>query len=277
VSWLFGILLAILEGRSRPKFIFHERGWILRKSPTYPILVRSASKIGTIVGVSKHVVERANALGIPVAKTTEVPNAIDTDYFRPNTSLGREFRQEAGIPPGSFVIGFAGRIDKVKGWQTLLSAFGIVAEDRSMRLLISGIGPQAAQLKSLISAHRHNQKILYIGYQREMLHFYNALDVCVVPSILEPFGRVQLEAQACGIPVICSDIPGINETVSARNAMMVPVGDPKALAEAIIALHQNKDICLRYQKAGLENSQKYGLDQYLSRIEQLYLHEVRST
>lgn len=270
VSWLFGLLAAKLQGSRGPRLVFHERGGILYRRGSYAALIRRAAQAGKIICVSGYIRDRVKEIGIEGDDLIVMHNAIDLRYFRPDPAARNRFRQSVGIGEEVFLAGFAGRIVPEKGWKTLLDAFAVAAFDGKAHLLIAGIGPDSTRLQKTIHALGLETRITFIGYSEDMSDFYNSLDVCIVPSLIEPFGRVQLEAQACGVPIIASRIPGILETVSEDNAILTAAGDQNALADALVRLESAPQLRIEYEKRGLVNVRKFGLEDYISGLEQLY-------
>jgi glycosyltransferase involved in cell wall biosynthesis len=270
VSWLYGILLASVEFASRPALIFHERGGVLNLRGPYDRLLRAAARRGQIVCVSGYIRDRVAERGIDQGEMLVVHNAIDLTYFHPDPRSGKTFRRHIGLGPKETVIGFAGRLVPEKGWRVLVEAFRVLESRPRARLLIAGTGAEAGALQGILEAGGLEGRTTFLGYTEDMLGFYNALDMCVFPSLVEPFGRVQLEAQACGVPVIASRISGILETISSQNALLVAPGDPDQLMRAILRLEANPKLGETLRRAGLENVRRFGLSNYFTEMEALY-------
>jgi glycosyltransferase involved in cell wall biosynthesis len=175
---------------------------------------------------------------------------VDPDLFRPQSAVGN--RQSAvGSPqpilcpllPAScspFIIGYAGGLVPEKGVDLLLRACAGGSEDWS--LLIQGDGPERSRLAALATDLGVAARVHFLGRRpsTEMPAFYQALDVLVLPSVsrpnwIEQFGRVLVEAMACGVPVIgstCGEIPH----VIGDAGLVFFEGDVAALREALVAL-----------------------------------------
>jgi glycosyltransferase involved in cell wall biosynthesis len=116
------------------------------------------------------------------------------------------------------VLGYFGRMSDGKGIFTLLEAASVAMRDEpKLRCLWVGDGPDAKALRERVAtdaalAHRHH----FTGWTEDVHPFYNAISMLAFPSKRpETFGRVAVEAQACGIPVLGSDIGGVPETIQA--------------------------------------------------------------
>lgn len=151
-----------------------------------------------------------------------------------------EYRQliyeQLEIAHGSFVFGWVGRVTKDKGVKELVEAFiDIVNRDPNIHLIMVGAMEQNHGLPSqIIELIMKHSNIHYVGKQDLVEVYYSAMDVFVLPSYREGFGSVILEAQAMGIPVIATDIPGPREAlVNGKTGILVPAGTIKPLEAAM--------------------------------------------
>lgn len=136
-----------------------------------------------------------------------------------------------------FKIGFVSRIDRGKGWNVLIEAINILEQKKiKIKVYIVGGGPQIGEMKALID--RYNlPDIRYIGpiAHDDLPDFYRSLDVFIFPTVLcESLGLVGLEAMACGVPVIGSNIGGLTDYITdGYNGFMFNPGDSTDLADKI--------------------------------------------
>ncbi len=136
------------------------------------------------------------------------PLGVDTMQFRPIPEEGKKLREELGLG-NSFVVGYVGRFVEEKGMHTLMDALPHLAGSR-FKLLMVGNGPMLGELRQ---AQERYPELLYIADQvthRDVHRWMNAMDVLTLPSLTMPnwkeqFGRVIVEAMACGVPVLGSD------------------------------------------------------------------------
>lgn len=179
------------------------------------------------------------------ASTTDVLyNPIDTEHFKPNAELRDAERARLGIAPDEVLVGYIGRIESNKGILPFANAMNTAMERvPNLRALWIGFGRREAELDACIAstpnAHRHMRR----GWSEEMLAYYAAMDIVVLPSTgRESFGRVLVEAQSCEIPVLGSNIGGIAETMKpGATGRLVAPGDSAAWADAITSLALDKD------------------------------------
>lgn len=183
-------------------------------------------------------------LGADNAKICTIPPGIDLDRFTPRD--GRAARARLGLPDGPLVL-FVGRIDPIKGIDTLLDAFALLSRHcaETPRLIFIG-GSRTRDGdglgRDLQPVARRAEELGIRGLidfrgsapQDELPDYYAAATVAAVPSRYESFGLVAVEAMACGLPVVASRAGGLKFTVEdGVSGYLVPPSDPAALAEAL--------------------------------------------
>lgn len=138
-------------------------------------------------------------------------------------------RQSVDAGPDTPLVAFVGRLDPVKGVDTLIRAFRKI-ERPDIRLAIVGDGSETAALKALAEG---DSRITFAGYSKAPADWYRAADLVVMPSHHEPFALVALEAMSCNTPLLASDLEGFQEIFRDRPDNRYPEGDVDALAERI--------------------------------------------
>lgn len=133
-------------------------------------------------------------------------------------------RRELGVQPHELLVGGVGRLAEKKGFDTLIEAFKR-ANLADAKLVILGEGRERRSLERLCT-----ERVSLPGFRVNIKDYYQAFDVFVCPSIIEPFGLVILEALDAGVPVISSDTAGPRETLERYPGTLVPAGDVEALA-----------------------------------------------
>jgi len=133
-----------------------------------------------------------------------VPNGVDVETFRPDAEP--ELRAALGIPADAIVAAFCAKLDPAHLTKRPDLAIEATARVDGLRLLMIGGGP----LQARYEAQADGARVIFAGDQShdEVARHLRAADFLVMPSTLESFGIVQLEAMACGLPVVISDLPG---------------------------------------------------------------------
>lgn len=188
-----------------------------------------------VICCSEAVAEHARRdLGIPAQRVVVVRNGIE-----PPPKVTREAaRMALGRPPEP-VIGCVGALQPHKGHAVLLEAFAALPEAlRTATLLIAGAGPERAHLEARRSALGLSASVRFLGERPDIRSLLPALDLLVAPSVgREGLGVAVLEAMDAGVPVVASRVGGLPEVVLDRaTGILVPEGDPQALAAAMAAL-----------------------------------------
>jgi len=188
-------------------------------------------------------------------KVTVIPNGVDTKRFHPKLDKNK-IREKYGIDKDAKIVLFVGRLEAYKGCEYLLSAFSIIARKvKNVYLILVGRGPLESSLKETAIKLGIKKRVFFAKYVRdeELPYYYAACDVFVLPSISEHegFGIVQLEALACGKPVITTNIPGVKEVDAKELATIhIPPKDERSLAEAILAVLKNEKLAIKMGRNG---------------------------
>jgi len=218
-------------------------------------------------------------------KVTIIPPGVDTSRFYPIPS--DEARAAIGLPPSGCIILYVGRIEPLKGVDTLIRAMAIMRQNGALRecpqgLMIIGGDPQASpdemnaemtRLQGLCRELGMEDIILFLGKRDQdfLPYYYSAAEVLVMPSHYESFGMVALEAMACGTPVVASQVGGLAFLVQdGITGYVVPDDDPQALAHRLIQLIQDPRLRHKMGERAAAYAQEYAWEKIASRILTLY-------
>jgi glycogen synthase len=178
----------------------------------------------------------ADIFDIDERRVAVIPNGVDPSELRPTGDL-QALRSEFAKPQEKLVL-LVGRLVYEKGFQLALEALpGVIERVGNVRFLVAGSGTHEAELKAQaerLGLSEHGTFVGWIG--DDVLHsLYRIADLCVVPSIYEPFGLVALEAMASGCPCIVADTGGLREVVPVgeRVGLRFNGGDPEHLGVMI--------------------------------------------
>lgn len=217
------------------------------------------------------------------AKITVIPPGVDLARFHPIDR--NEAKARLGIPLHHTNILFAGRIERLKGVETLLRAMCLLRHEHpevmdNVCLAIVGGDPWAddldaemARLQALRTELDVHDMVTFLGAkdQKTLPYYYAAAAFVVMPSHYESFGMVALEAMAMGTPVIASEVGGLVHLVKpGYNGLHVPVGDPVALADRVYDLITNVEHRERLGRQARHYARQFDWNRIAGRILALY-------
>jgi glycosyltransferase involved in cell wall biosynthesis len=185
-----------------------------------------------VVAISQGIAAVLRADGVPAARISCVPSAVDTDIYRPQRDRAW-LAAETGIAPQQPVIGMVAQLIPRKGHRYLLAALpALLARHPAAQVLLLGRGPLQAQLQADIAAQGLADRVWMMGFRDDLPRLLPCLDLLVHPAEREGLGVSLLQAAACGVPIVASDAGGMPEVVQ-ENGHLVPPGDVAALAAAM--------------------------------------------
>jgi D-inositol-3-phosphate glycosyltransferase len=211
--------------------------------------------------------------GADAAKVTVVPCGVDLNLFHPVPQ--DEAKQVLGLPLERCVILFVGRIEPLKGIDTLLQAIALIApempcwQDELSVIIIGGapgagieeVNAELARLERLRAELGIEDLVTFQGAkdQDTLVYYYSAAQMVVMPSHYESFGMVALEAMACGTPVVASKVGGLAYSVrDGQTGFLVPERDAGALATRIRQLLKDHDLRQQLGRQAAHWAQRYG-------------------
>ena len=184
-------------------------------------------------------------------------SACGVDLKKFDISRREEYRQitrnELSIPEDAFVFGFVGRVNKDKGINELFGAFRKIEEiTGKLYLVVVGRDERENHIdKDLNQWVNENPKIIFTGLSDKVEQYLSAMDCYVLPSYREGFGLSVAEAEAMGLPVIVTDIPGPTDAMTkGKTGVAVPKKDTEALYGAMLKLYWDGNRRAEYGSAG---------------------------
>jgi glycosyltransferase involved in cell wall biosynthesis len=171
-----------------------------------------------------------------------LPNPVDTRHFHACPEARRRSREALGFAPDDVVVGFVGRIEPEKGVHVLARALDrVMADCPRVRALWVGHGRSWDELRAATAAGPHAARHRWHGWSADVFPLYAAMDLLALPSVgPETFGRVLVEAQACGVPVLGSALGGIPEALEPGiTGLLLPPGDVDAWTSAVAELAED--------------------------------------
>jgi D-inositol-3-phosphate glycosyltransferase len=220
-----------------------------------------------------------------VDKIGIIPPGVDLSHFYPIPE--DEAKEVIGVPPCDQVVLFVGRIEPLKGIDTLIEAIAYMrgkgsSEDLSFCLAIIGGDPDSTpedqtvemrRLKEMCRLNGLDDLVTFLGKRdQDMLpYYYSAAEAVVVPSHYESFGMVALEAMACGTPVVASQVGGLAYLVQdGVTGYTVPSSDVEALAGRLGDLIRDKSLREQLGKQAAESAQEFSWEIIARQIRDQY-------
>jgi phosphatidylinositol alpha-mannosyltransferase len=232
-------------------------------------LRRIASRVAAPIAVSEAAagfLRRA----LPEMRPAVVPNGIDVAASAGATP--------APLPEGRR-IGWAHRLDPQKGFRVALAALtDVLAAFPDARLIVAGDGPDRGSVGELDQRIRARVTLLGPVAHERVAGILRACEVAIAPATgQESFGYTLVEAMATGAPVVATDIPGYREVVRDRlDGLLVPPGDPDALAASIVEILGDPALAADLSEAGRARAATFDWSVVVPRLEAIY-DEVRAT
>ncbi|MEO7649272.1 MAG: glycosyltransferase [Bryobacteraceae bacterium] len=233
-----------------------------------PVLERIFRRASAVIASSQKYLDSSSVLSDWAARCQVIPYGIGVNRYK-----FCDAEQVAAIRKqfGPRLVMAAGRLVYYKGFEYLIRAM----KDAPGNLIIAGSGPMRAKLQHEIDEGGLAHRVVILGDQDDLVPYYQAADVFVLPSVMrsEAFGIVQLEAMACGKPVINTSIDSGVPSVSLHGStgLTVPPANPKELAAAISLLLEDRDLRESYgRNARRRVQQEFTLERMASRTLQLY-------
>ena len=193
----------------------------------------------TIVVLNAHMQREVKLLMYPASRTACIPNGVDTTYYQPHPDRS-QLRQDMAIPEKPIIL-YTGRLSAEKGVAALVRAFTLLRSP-SPALYIVGSGPEQQRLERMIQKLCLDNTVVLLPACNDIRPYYQCADIFVMPSFHEGISNSVLEAMACALPVIATDVIGNTDLVHHRhNGLLVPPGDAPALAAALDELLNSPD------------------------------------
>jgi D-inositol-3-phosphate glycosyltransferase len=226
---------------------------------------------------------RANA-----SKLTVIPPGVDVSHFYPIPA--DEAKRYVGLKPEDRMVLFVGRIEPLKGLDTLIQAMsGLeLSGHQRVHLAIIGGDPAAspremsgemARLQKLCDDLSVGQTVVFLGKrdQDKLPYYYSAAELVVMPSHYESFGMVALEAMACGTPVIASEVGGLAYLVKdGETGFTIPDQEPDTLCEKISWLLNDRELHTTMSQRAVQYAQDYAWEKIAKQIVDVYKELVRN-
>ncbi len=208
--------------------------------------------------IARHMIE---AFAVPHDRIRLIPRSVDLEkfkYLRPDKKRGREFN-----------VGIIGRQSPIKGHLYFIKAMAKVARVvPSLKVWVVGDAPKSReaykeQIHVLTRRLGLDHCTEFLGTQKNIPEILSHLDLLVLSTTThEAFGRVIIEAQAAGVPVVATEVGGVIDIIeNNKNGLLVPPADPSSMAEAVIRIFRDPQLALNLAEAAITKvREKYNVE-----------------
>ncbi|MGY2645933.1 N-acetyl-alpha-D-glucosaminyl L-malate synthase BshA [Bacillus inaquosorum] len=244
---------------------------VLGYDPSLKDLIRFAIEASDrVTAVSSALAAETYDLIKPEKKIETIYNFIDERvYLKKNTAV---IKEKHGILPDEKVVIHVSNFRKVKRVQDVIRVFRNIAGKTKTKLLLVGDGPEKSTACELVRKYGLENQVLMLGNQDRVEELYSISDLKLLLSEKESFGLVLLEAMACGVPCIGTNIGGIPEVIKNNvSGFLVDVGDVAAATASAMRILEDEQLSKRFTEAAMEMLQnEFSSQKIVSQYEQIY-------
>ncbi|MGG3033145.1 N-acetyl-alpha-D-glucosaminyl L-malate synthase BshA [Bacillus stercoris] len=244
---------------------------VLGYDPSLKDLIRFAIESSDrVTAVSSALAAETYDLIKPGKKIETIYNFIDERvYLKKNTTT---IKEKHGILPDEKVVIHVSNFRKVKRVQDVIRVFRNIAGKTKAKLLLVGDGPEKSTACELIRKYGLEDQVLMLGNQDRVEELYSISDLKLLLSEKESFGLVLLEAMACGVPCIGTNIGGIPEVIKNNvSGFLVDVGDVAGATARAMSILEDEQLSSRFTKAAIEMLEnEFSSKKIVSQYEQIY-------
>nr|WGD85291.1 N-acetyl-alpha-D-glucosaminyl L-malate synthase BshA [Bacillus subtilis] len=244
---------------------------VLGYDPSLKDLIRFAIESSDrVTAVSSALAAETYDLIKPEKKIETIYNFIDERvYLKKNTAA---IKEKHGILPDEKVVIHVSNFRKVKRVQDVIRVFRNIAGKTKAKLLLVGDGPEKSTACELIRKYGLEDQVLMLGNQDRVEELYSISDLKLLLSEKESFGLVLLEAMACGVPCIGTNIGGIPEVIKNNvSGFLVDVGDVTTATARAMSILEDEQLSNRFTKAAIEMLEnEFSSEKIVSQYEQIY-------
>jgi glycosyltransferase involved in cell wall biosynthesis len=238
------------------------------------LVLRAGRGADAVISLTEHMSSELREAGIAADRIVLIPNGVDCQRFAPVSAERRaELRRQLGWPLERPIVLFAARLAYQKAVDILLHSWKQVHERNPQALLVlAGTGALREEMEALCHALGLDDAVRFMGWVETTQPLYQAADVYVLASRSEGLSMALLEAMACGLPPVVSNIPGnADVVVEEQNGLLVQPEDEAGLAAALERVLRDAALRARLATAARESiARQYSADLMNQRYARLY-------
>jgi L-malate glycosyltransferase len=239
------------------------------------MIVHAIEESDKVTAVSESLVKQTREMLDVTSPIDVVYNFIDEAIYHPTDV--KDIRKQFGIEDHEKVIVHISNFRKVKRVQDVVQVFSYVQEKLPSKLLLIGDGPEYSAILRDVQERGLENNVLFLGKQNNVSALLNMAELMLLPSEKESFGLVLLEAMACGVPCIASDVGGIPEVIQHnKNGFVTELGDVKHMAAYALDLLTNEKMWKNFSEAAIHHAEAaFHSDYIVAQYEAIYEEVLR--
>lgn len=232
------------------------------------------NKSDGVTAVSDYLREETVRMFRPKQEIAVIPNFVDTSLFRRRPSA--EIREQLGLGSEKVVIHIS-NFRPVKCIGDIISVFNGIAGRLEATLLLVGDGPERSDAEKRVRELGLVDRVRFLGKLDDIVPLLSVSDLMLMPSNAESFGLAALEAMACGVPVVATNVGGFPEFIEeGEHGFLCPPGDVGAMTAASLRLLGDEHLWSSFSAAATRQAQRYETSLMVDRYEAYYQELVEA-
>lgn len=242
----------------------------------YPVEKWLSRYTDVLITINKE--DYVRAKNFKACKVYYVPGVgIDLKKFNIDYADKNEKRKEIGVQPEAFLLLSVGELIPRKNHEVVIRAVAILKKHRGLEHLeyvICGRGSYESELRKLAKKLNVEEHIHFLGYRTDIAEICNCSDLFVFMSHQEGLPVALMEAMACGLPIVCSDIRGNIDLVENNVSGLIVRSSPEKVASSIVWMKDNEEMRTKMASNALCAIKNYDLDSVETIMKELYIVNV---
>lgn len=233
-----------------------------------PVVAFSINKSDGVTAVSESLRQQTYDF-FPITQDIEVIyNFIDLDRFK---RINKDHFKKAIAPNGERILIHVSNFRKVKRSEDVIKVFKRISERIPSKLLLIGDGPERSNLEALCREFNLCDEIRFLGKQDAIEEILSISDLFLMPSASESFGLAALEAMACEVPVISTNVGGLPElNIHGKTGFLDDVGDVEGMAAHGIQILSSDETLQKFRDEALAQAQRFDIKAIVPQYEAYY-------
>ena len=246
------------------------------------LILFSLNNCNKTIAVSEDLAQKMKSLGIHQSNISVLRNGVDTTRFKPLKN--KDLREKYKIKDKEILTLFVGYLDTFKGIFEMINTFNKIKKDNdAAKLMIVGTGPKKSELQNRVHDLGLEKSVIFTGNvePENIQKYYQAADIFVLPSHVDSGGPplVFMEAMACGLPVIGTNVGGIPEGIeNGVNGFIVPPRNVDKLAKKLEILIKDENLRKEFGNNSLRkiNENSMTLEKKAGKLINLYRNQIKN-